>query len=98
MEFDQPLNLAGSEFLMTYFIKEEESVMILALGDNTSFEKKGPAFVYLYKYEDGEVVHGIDTFVFFESEELQEFIEKLPKMNAFDFVMRGVGCPPNLYE
>lgn len=97
MEFDVPLYLDGDEFLTTYFIKEEESVMILALGDNTNFERKGAATVFLYLCIDGEVEHGIDTFVFFERSELQEFLEKLPQMNIFDFVLRGSGIQPNLH-
>ena len=97
MEFDVPLNLQGSEFLTTYFV-DEAAVMILALGENTNFEEKEAAFIYLYMCVDGEVEYGIDTFVFFEREELKEFLENLPRMNAFDFVMRGVGCPPKLYN
>lgn len=97
MEFDIPLNLQGSEFLMTYFLPEDETVMILALGENTKMESKGAAFVYLYLCISGEIERGIDTFVFFEPEKIQEFIEQLPQMTVMDFVLAGCGCQPKLY-
>lgn len=97
MEFEIPLNLQGNEFLTTIFHPKDESLMILALGENTEMKKKEVAFVYLYLCTNGEVDHGIDTFVFFEHEKVQEFIENLPQMTALDFVLAGTGCQPKLY-
>lgn len=96
MEFEEQLNLYGDEFLNTYFIND--SIMILALGENTSFEKGKAATVYLYLCVDGDVDYCINTFVFFKSDELDDFLEKLPQMNAFEFIVRGTGIQPNLIE
>ncbi|WP_342505594.1 hypothetical protein [Sporosarcina sp. FSL K6-2383] len=96
MEFESKLNLYGNEFLTTYFI--DDTVMILALGENTNFEKNRGATIYLYLCADGDVDYCINTFVFFEPGELDDFLEKLPEMNAFDFIMRGTGIQPTLYE
>ncbi len=90
-------DLDGSEFIMNIFHPDESALMVLVLGENTEFEKKGPAFLYLYACEDGEVAYGINTFVFFEQKELLKFLNDLPTMSALDFIKRGIGCRPNIY-
>lgn len=89
------IKLLGNEFITT-FHPDEESVMILVTGDNSDFFAEGPAYVYLYKYEDGTVVHGIDSFVFFEIQAMNDFLEQLPTMSAFDFVKHGTGIVPSI--
>lgn len=90
-------DLDGSEFITNIFHPDESALMILVLGENTEFEKKGPAFLYLYAYEDGEVAYGINTFVFFEQKELLKLLNDLPTMSAMDFIKQGTGCRPNLH-
>lgn len=90
-------DLDGSEFITNIFHPDETALMILVLGENTEFEQKGPAILYLYACEDGEVEYGINTFVFFEREEMLSFLDELPMMSALDFIKHGTGCRPNLY-
>lgn len=90
-------DLDGTEFITNIFHPDEPALMILVLGDNTEFEKNGPAFLYLYACEDGEVAFGIDTFVFFKREKMVSFLNDLPTMSAMDFIKLGTGARPNFY-
>lgn len=94
--FIQNPKLQGEEVLATYFFPEAEDIMLMALGENVNGEKEGPAFVYLYMFEDGEVNYGIDTFVFLDRERMKEFIKKLPTMSAMDYLMQSIACPPTI--
>jgi hypothetical protein len=97
LEFDIPLNLDGNEFLTTYFSPVDESIMILALGDNINGDKEGPSTVFLYMCIDGEVEYGIESFVFFDSEKVWEFLNNIPEMSALDFMALSIGIRPSLY-
>lgn len=94
--FDNLINLQGSQFLTTYFSQFEQSVMILALGDNMNGEKMGPSLVYLYMCIDGEVDHGIESFAFSNVDEAWSFVDNLQYMSAIDFMAASIGCPPKI--
>lgn len=98
MDYEVSVDLQGTEFVTTFFSDIEKSIMILATGENMSGNKPGPIFIFLYMCIDGEVEHGINTFVFMKPEDAYKFIEDLPKMSAIDFMVKGTSIPPTICE
>ena len=94
--FDNLLNLEGTQFLNTYFSQLEQSVMILALGDNMDGKRPGPSLVFLYMCIDGEVDHGIESLAFTTPDMAWDFVNNLQHMSAIDFMVASIGCPPKI--
>ncbi|AXI00973.1 hypothetical protein DV702_15395 [Sporosarcina sp. PTS2304] len=62
-----------------------------------SGEQEGPIFVYLYLLIDGEVDHGIESFMFQEPVDALNFIKNFHSMTALEFMISCIGCPPTIY-
>ncbi|MDV6377147.1 hypothetical protein ORD22_02570 [Sporosarcina sp. GW1-11] len=96
MDFKTLLDLEGSEFLTHFYNQSDPSFMIVATGENMDSLKEGPAVIHLYMFVDGEVNHGIESFVFPNPKRAWEFLNKLPQMSAIDFMVDSVGFPPKI--
>ncbi|PID23472.1 hypothetical protein [Sporosarcina sp. P7] len=96
LKMPEGISLNGDEILTTYFSPNDNSSMILVLGENMNNEKDGCSFVYLYQCIDGEVDHGIDAFVFSSGEKARKFVNSIPEMRALDFMLEGLGVTPQI--
>lgn len=81
------------EFVTT-FHPNDESAMFVIYGNNINFTEEKPAMLFMYLYLDGEISNGIDSFIFFNRDEINTFLERLPTMTVFDFLLRGSGVQP----
>ena len=97
LDFKMQSNLQGDEFVTHFYNQTEPTFMILIKGDNMDGAKEGPSIIYMYMFIDGEVDHGIETFIFSNSKSAWDFINKLPQMSAIDFMIASIGCPPKIY-
>ncbi|PIC62571.1 hypothetical protein CSV79_16350 [Sporosarcina sp. P13] len=97
MDFKILSNLQGTEFVSHFYTQADPSFMIVVTGENMDGLKKGPTVLYLYMFFDGEVDHGIDTFIFLNQEKAWEFINNLQQMSAIEFMIYSIGFPPEIY-
>ncbi|PIC88546.1 hypothetical protein CSV71_14245 [Sporosarcina sp. P21c] len=91
------LKLDGKEFVTTIFNPIDKNSMILILGDNITGLKDEPIFIHLYLSKEGKIQHGIDSFIFFNTDCMWEFVNNLPNMNASDYIFSSIGVRPGYY-
>ena len=97
MNYEERMELDGTEFLTTFFSPTNDAVMILVTGDNMDGEKEGLSCVYLYLCVAGEVEHGIQSFAFTDPEQAWSFVNYLPQMSALDFMVASISVRTKLH-
>ena len=74
-----------------------EGLMLLVTAENLDGSDIGFIKIYLYKFNNGELDCGLDTFYFSTSQEAEIFLKQLPTMTAVDYLAKSLNVPPPIY-